>query len=337
MPQLTRTRNESKLSIDNPYYTSSLVEKYVMDNAVALGYNVSSHESLKPSCDIWKNSSLPFHETLSQYREELANYTKRLEAFEPVQDLRLSLYENHDICDTLKLHPSGLQALFPSKQLSFGSSFGWIEPLLPPMRHPGLCFFGRSHLMDMTYMIHDFEAMCRRLKPTSRTILVDMGASLEFHQVGTQPAMYLTELYHKFGFHFDHIYAYEVSPISPQKVFEKLPASLQASYHWINVGVTSDPESKLNPLRLLLDNYNRDDFIVVKLDIDTSAIELPLALQLLEDDRYNNLIDQFYFEHHVYMQELAGDWGKAMSGSLLDSLNIFSSLRVKGIAAHSWV
>jgi hypothetical protein len=46
-----------------------------------------------------------------------------------------------------------------------------------------------------------------------------------------------------------------------------------------------DPESKLNPLQLLLDNYNQDDFIVVKLDIDKSAIEVPLALQLLTNDR----------------------------------------------------
>jgi hypothetical protein len=103
-----------------------------------------------------------------------------------------------------------------------------------------------------------------------------MGASLEFYADEKQPAVYLKHLYHKFGFHFDHVYAYEVSPIPPQRVFQEIPKSLQASYHWINVGIESDPESKLNPLQLLLDNYNQDDFIVVKLDIDKSAIEVPL-------------------------------------------------------------
>jgi hypothetical protein len=92
-------------------------------------------------------------------------------------------------------------------------------------------------------------------------------------------------LYRKLGFHFDHIYASEVSPIPPQHVFQQiLKECLQASYHWINVGIKSDPESKLNKLQLLLDNYNQVDFIFVKLDIDNSAIEVPLALQLLTND-----------------------------------------------------
>jgi hypothetical protein len=45
------------------------------------------------------------------------------------------------------------------------------------------------------------------------------------------------------------------------------------------------------------------------------------------------LIDEFYFEHHVCLQELAGYWKSSMSGSLLESLKIFSGLQEKGIAA----
>ena len=33
-------------------------------------------------------------------------------------------------------------------------------------------------------------------------------------------------------------------------------------------------------------------------------------MQLLTDDRYANLIDEFYFEHHVFLQELAGNWAE---------------------------
>jgi hypothetical protein len=55
----------------------------------------------------------------------------------------------------------------------------------------------------------------------------------------------------------------------------------------------------LNPLPSILQKYNKDDFIVFKLDIDTTSIEMSLAHQLLEGDEnglYHRLIDQFYFE-----------------------------------------
>jgi len=321
--------NESK-----PFYQSSSAERYMLDNAMALGYNMSSRNSLKPTCPLWTDQKLPVHYNLSQYLKELTNYTKRVGAFKPIQDLRLSLHENHDICDTVDLD---LPAIFPSQQLSFGSSFGAIEPMLPPFRHPDICANYHKSIFNMNYMVHDFAQMCRRLKPTSRTILVDMGASLEFHGGRAQPAIYLTNLYRKFGFPFDHIYAYEVSPKTPQQVFKAVPEKLLAAYHWINLGVESDPKSKMNPLRMLLDNYNEDDLIVVKLDIDTPSIELPLAMQLLKDERYTGLIDHFYFEHHVNLKELVGAWGASVNGSVLDSINLFMGLREKGIAAHSWV
>jgi len=93
----------------------------------------------------------------------------------------------------------------------------------------------------------------------------------------------------------------------------------------------------LNPLQMLADNYNEDDFIVVKLDIDTSSIEVPLVYQILQDEKFVGLIDQFYFEHHVKLQELAPSWGASMNGSVSESLHLFQSLRRKGIGAHSWV
>jgi hypothetical protein len=81
--------------------------------------------------------------------------------------------------------------MFPSKQLSSGTSFGWIEPLLPPMCHPNFFLKGHKHLMDMdmSYMVHDFAAMCRHLKTTSQMILVDIGASWEFHADEKQPSV----------------------------------------------------------------------------------------------------------------------------------------------------
>lgn len=95
----------------------------------------------------------------------------------------------------------------------------------------------------------------------------------------------------------------------------------------------------MNPLNSILRDFDEDDFIVIKLDIDTSSIEVPLAKQLLEggeNGTYHRLIDQFYFENHVHLGELAGNWGGSMEGTVKDSLDLFYGLREKGIPAHFW-
>lgn len=78
--------------------------------------------------------------------------------------------------------------------------------------------------------------------------------------------------------------------------------------------------------------------VVVKLDIDTSSIEVPLAKQLLESPELSKLVDVFYFEHHVYLKELGeSNWGASMVGTLQESLELFTGLRKAGVDAHSWV
>ena len=150
--------------------------------------------------------------------------------------------------------------------------------------------------------------------------------------------MRLLGQYEKFGFIFDHIYAFELAYTEPKQVYEKLlPDRYMSSYHWINVGISAEKGHKLNPLYSILKQFEPDDFIVVKLDIDTAFIEMPLAHQLLEDVAYHNgLVDQFYFEHHVHLGELKFNWKQTMDGSLKDSLELFAGLRKKGIPAHFW-
>ena len=144
-------------------------------------------------------------------------------------------------------------------------------------------------------------------------------------------------LYHKFGLHFDHIYAYEQTATPPDKAFSLIPQQYLPAYHWINVGVNATVGSYLNPFTMILQEFTPDDLIIVKLDIDTSWLELPLAQQLLNDVKLHNLVDHFYFEHHVFMKELANEWASSRSGSIKESLQLFTGLRQKGVASHSWV
>ena len=99
-----------------------------------------------------------------------------------------------------------------------------------------LCKVGKENIMVLDYLIHDFEAMCHKLKPTSKRVLIDMGASLSFHK-GSTPMLELMDLYEKFGFNFDHIYAFEMTYTDPKEVYKNLlPEKYMPAYHWINVG-----------------------------------------------------------------------------------------------------
>ncbi len=93
----------------------------------------------------------------------------------------------------------------------------------------------------------------------------------------------------------------------------------------------------MNPLESIVSEFSEDDFIVFKLDIDTSLIEVPLVKQLLERDDLTRIVDQFYFEHHVNLKEMAKFWDDTMHGTIKESLDLMQGLRKKGVAAHYWI
>jgi hypothetical protein len=343
-------------------YTPAPVEKYMIDHAGEFGWNETKR--LTSTCQIWADvKATTVSAELQVYLHELDEYGRRVQKHPIIPDVRLlfngrNSSEQDEICMVTDVDPRGLQGIFRSGQLSRTLSSGYLEPLLPPLRHPKFCMDGTkfpsipfekgvtlaasamnfNFLMDLGYLVHDFGQICRQHKITSRNILIDMGASLNFHRhnaLNNMAPIYLMEMFRKFGFPFDHIYAFEATTIPPQEVYARLPKEYRHSYHWINLPVSTDMNNAQNPLTLLLDNFNEDDLIVVKLDIDTPAVEMAMIRWILRDSRYWKLIDHFYFEHHVYLTELARNWID-MEDSVVDSLLLFQALRQRGIAAHYW-
>lgn len=345
-------------SMSDISYVPSAMEAYVMKHAAELGLDSVKDPSgctLWPQNDQTSEKSIPskqrttttaalpdesvMREKFAQYLQDLKEYQRLVTAFSlqgrDFTDLRHGLrHQTHSrICPLVDIP---LKTVFTD--LSWMPQAGFMEPLLPPLRHPEFCLQGRPYLMNLTYLVHDFAAMCRTLTPYSRTIFIDMGASLSFHRVGKPPESYLLSLYEQFGITFDHIYAYEIRPHNTTQVFHQLiPDHYQAAYHWINVGVDWKPDARMNPFTMLKNNYRPEDLIVVKLDVDTASVELPLAKQLLNDPVLQSLVDHFYFEHHVHMKELAPNWSNTMQGNMQESLELFYKLREKGIPAHYWV
>ncbi len=338
---LDEKTSRSYLSISKlTEYIPAPIESFLIENAVKIGFHTNEPQE---GCRIWKDpeaTSTSVHFQLQLFLEDLNEYNELVDNFKPqFLDLRTQINETsrEDICQTVELHKDGLMAVFAKSQQLSLTSAGYVEPLLPPMRHPSFCEIGYKRLLDLNYVVHDFGAMCRSLKATSRVVLFDMGASLQFHGKRGSPAIYLTDLYERFGFPFDHIYAFEIKAKDPGEVFRLLPPKLLSAYHWINVGVSPEPDHPLNPFTILKQRFNKDDLIIVKLDIDTPAVEMPLVRQLLGDDELIELVDQFYFEHHVQLAEMKPYWGKQVEGTVKDSLDLFHELRRKGVAAHFWV
>lgn len=352
--------------VDN--YQPSNAEAHILQHARQLGYG---SENDPTGCNIWTNpQSTPYFDDLQQFYRELETYAALVDNFSGMpRDLRVLLrQESKDakdtICRQLELHPDGLPGIFTSGLLSYASNkAGFMEPLLPPLRHAQLCTMESVLLsnwtslssktddkeepsirtkempnpfMRMDYMVHDFAATCRALRPHSRTILLDLGASLDFHAGMDSPAMYILDLYRKFGITFDHIYAFEMVPKDPKLVYMQIPDELLASYHWYNVGISPAIDSHFNPLHKLLQSFDEEDLIVVKLDVDSSTDEMQLARLILNDPVLRNRIDHFYFEHHVHMRELEPHWKRSMRGTIQESLQLFADLRRAGVAAHYW-
>jgi hypothetical protein len=323
-------------------YKSAPVETDMLAHLGRLGFNThgnvtsSGCKIMREQPDDVKPAILSIHKDLLGFREDLQAYRKALEDFEGIGDLRLKLGGRADVCAKVDLHEKGLLGIFKSGQLSHTRS-GFVEPLIPAMRHPEFCF-NETFLLDPGYLVHDFGAMCRKLKKTSRIVLVDMGASLSFHEAldAESPTMYLVRLFRKFGFPVDHIYAYEITPTPSWEVYERLPMEIIPAYHWINVAVEGDIGHRNNPFTHIAAEFNEDDFIMVKLDIDTPKLETILSHQLL-NETVGRLVDQFYFEKHVHLSELSEFWAETMEGSVKDAMMFFYDLRRAGIPAHFWV
>ncbi|CAF1355242.1 unnamed protein product [Adineta steineri] len=169
-----------------------------------------------------------------------------------------------------------------------------------------------------------------------QNILFDLGSSYFGSWNGDTSAgagRWFYENYKRFGIKFDRIIAYEYELLNLKNVWNELPDGVFPVYTLINVGC--EKSGKLSPwtnLKALAKPY---DHVVVKLDIDTPAIEGPLINEVLNDSSIHSLIDELFFEHHITVKEMTLYW-MTPPGSLKDSYILFTKLRQLGIRMHSW-
>ena len=109
-----------------------------------------------------------------------------------------------------------------------------------------------------------------------------------------------------------------------------------------NIPVEERSDGKSNPnsfLHLLKNFVTPEDFVVIKVDIDTPGAEVPIVKAIAEYPSLSNLVDEIFFEYHVYMDGLSFGWRDNTSDKddVDDALKLMYKLRQLGIRSHFWI
>jgi hypothetical protein len=218
-----------------------------------------------------------------------------------------------------------------------------------------------AHLFDLTYLILHNNCGARD-EPKGKKLLFDLGCSVGFDgfqkngglpektprkgsgKGGSLPLF--MKLYWDRCIEFDQIYGWEVTEHPPTQWWSTLPPDIRAKVHYYNIPVEEEKaelkdgrliENPSSFLALLRATAKPEDFVVVKLDIDTPLLEQTIVKALIEDDSLAALVDELFFENHYYFDGIGFGWGDLWTGDVDSALAAMRKLRERGIRAHFWV
>ena len=133
-----------------------------------------------------------------------------------------------------------------------------------------------------------------------------------------------------------HYWAFEADVKQPSEIWKTIPPDLLARYTYINIPVSADPKHRNYPWNFLEQIARPEDYVIIKVDIDTPDIENPIVDHLLTNPKYLKLIDEFFYEHHVDVEPMHQWWGSGQNIYLADSYRIFTEFRKSGVRSHYW-
>eukprot|EP00928_Gymnodinium_smaydae_P048126 TRINITY_DN3215_c0_g2_i1.p1 TRINITY_DN3215_c0_g2~~TRINITY_DN3215_c0_g2_i1.p1 ORF type:complete len:334 (+),score=40.37 TRINITY_DN3215_c0_g2_i1:55-1056(+) len=212
-----------------------------------------------------------------------------------------------------------------------------IEPLAGVLRDPRyICDSDSQELKSgIDWLV--LASIDIQQPPPSKVVFYDAGGSRFVEGI-----QFWISAYEKRGLPLDQIYVWEATKQGIDEYFSDVSADMRQKWEprivfYDGIPCSSEPEHEHNPVRRIIHECRAEDFCVFKLDIDTPGVELALVQQMLASDDIGNVLDEFFFEHHVHglMQEYG--WSTKVNGTFEDSYHMFSELRRKGVRAHSWI
>jgi hypothetical protein len=171
---------------------------------------------------------------------------------------------------------------------------------------------------------------------------------------------------------FDHMWGWEATPYDQREWWSHVPPEVRPKLTFVNKPVVLGGGSELDPLLTIAREARREDFVVLKLDIDTFHVERKIVREIMTNARGTNaswLIDELFFEYHFALEERGrhlvrsvrkAGWQKAgptdvaplmhwwggddavasgkRGGTVEDALALMRTLRERlGIRAHFWI
>jgi len=219
-----------------------------------------------------------------------------------------------------------------------------IEPLIGFLRHPAFHCYRNTHgWEDKSYMFllnnQQIFPRVKRGKLPGKKYLFDLGASLYAQGAGGASQQWFIDQYSSRGIEFDRILAWEVEKHEPKKIFNDYTPKVIGKISYFNVPAEMNLHDIMSPIRILKDIVHSEDFLVLKIDIDNEELELGIIYSFISDTTVTDLIDEFFFEHHVSLNPMEHyAWGhKDKVNNITESYQLFGRLRNAGIRAHSWV
>ena len=205
---------------------------------------------------------------------------------------------------------------------------------------------GRIFSFDKGYMLPTTIADLRVTRGvdsdgavTWNSFFFDLGASLYYEGAGGASQNWFIDTYRQRGIEFDRIIGWEARVYPPERIFKHVPKDVLPRFTYFNVPVNSSKDSAQNPLRFIRALVQKEDFVVLKVDIDSPFTELEIIKEIITDrEGVGILVDEIFFEHHVTGSVMSHNWNRnGMLGDIVESYRLFELLRRLGIRAHSWV
>jgi hypothetical protein len=198
-------------------------------------------------------------------------------------------------------------------------------------------------VVNKQYMIVDKWALNNlytRWKQRRRTAhFFDLGASTYLTGLGGASQPWFVGLGDCMCVPYSSMHLWEATQHAPKTVWHQLPRNLHPHYHWYNYPLSVDAYSWRNPLNHVLEKVELGDPFVLKVDFDNTPLETKIIQTILQTPQLSELIDEMFFEHHAKIAVMMRFWGELRNSNvtLMDSIEMFTQLRQRGIRAHPWV
>ncbi len=128
---------------------------------------------------------------------------------------------------------------------------------------------------------------------------------------------------------------WEVKQHAAADYWRQWPAEDRYKMHFYNTPFDTDQTSPDYPLNILKRIYKPGDFVVIKLDVDTEALELAF-MKAIQEWELGPSIAEIFWEQHFNVPEMERHFHYKMAANWTDGLALFREFRMKGLRLHYW-